>query len=96
MFSQDQEFKKADQERKIELIEIDAYNLMIKYLMEEMEFMHFHNQIEELSKLGFHSKTELIVFLKSRMSYEALEYSYGKDEALRNQIKNRVRAFMEG
>ena len=95
MHTQNPVFKKANKEEKIELIERDAYSLMINYLVEKIELLTFQNEIIKLAEFGFHSNEELIEFIKDRINYEAFQYSHGKSTGRRNQIKNRVKEFKE-
>lgn len=84
-----------DKKKEIELIEIDAYNLMISYLSGQTDLKFFQNGIIELSKLGFYEKEKLVKFLKDRTLYEASQTSIGKEEDERNQIKKRMQDFMD-
>ncbi|MEO1513951.1 MAG: hypothetical protein AAFV95_03025 [Bacteroidota bacterium] len=94
MFTKSKEFKIANRERKIELIKIDSYKLMLTYLRGAIDDAGIQKKMEELSNFGLLSRSEIISFLKERIVYEAYQCSMGKEEEERSQIKNRMFRFI--
>jgi len=95
VYTKDKEFQLANKERKIELIQIDAYNLLIKYLRGDINYSEIQNKIIELAKFGYLDKTQLTDFLKDKIIYEEYQCSIGKKEGEKNQIRKRFIKFKE-
>ena len=90
MHSDKPEFTTANRERKIELIEIDTYQLLILYLNAQIHLDELKSNIIKLSKHGLQQAEELIQFLKERVFYEAYQSLIGKNIKEKAAINQRV------
>jgi len=90
MFTKSKEFQTASRERKIQLIEIDAYNALINYLSGKINLDEIQKIINELSSHELVPKTQLEQFVKDKIGYETYQQSMGKGAEVRNQIRNRM------
>lgn len=72
---------------QLELIEIDAYNLMLHYLSKRIDLHEFKNELENLLKGQTPHKEEIIKKLKVSARYEAFLMFHGRTDQEREQIK---------
>lgn len=91
VFIECDEFHLGNRERKLELIKIDAYNLMIWYLHGRISYSSLQEKIEELGTKGQLSEVEIKEFIDKRISYESYQVIIIiKDRLQRQKVKERL------
>ncbi|MEM9916788.1 MAG: hypothetical protein AAF990_01755 [Bacteroidota bacterium] len=94
--TQSEAFQRADEASKMEMIQSDAFRLAQQYVFGQMEYEAFKTQIEELSQFTFLDKAQFKENVRRFVLYEAYQYSFGKENLLRSQIRERVLRYTEG
>ena len=76
-----------DEQKK--LLKANAFNIMRGYLTSKYDETMFLAEIEKLAQYNVLSFSELMDFLKPRVSYEALQCSFGKSSTEREELRRR-------
>jgi hypothetical protein len=88
-YSDNQDFVNYPFEKKKDILQADAFNIMKKYFYETLNEESFLTEIKSLTKHNILTFEELIDFLKPISSYEAMETSHGKTNDQRQELKRK-------
>ncbi|MEM6321989.1 MAG: hypothetical protein AAF960_30295, partial [Bacteroidota bacterium] len=73
-------FDQASKKRKIELIEIDAFNLLIRYVVGSISYKEIKMYLRFLGNFGLRTDKELLAYIQLKATHEAYIQSNGKSE----------------
>ncbi|MFK7982509.1 MAG: hypothetical protein AB8G86_21190 [Saprospiraceae bacterium] len=95
LYSQRETFSQESTNRQKNLIEIDAYNLMIRFLVGNISIGELNDYLTFLSNIKLQSKKELSDFIKTKASYETYIQANGKSREERLLLKSRLFQLIE-
>lgn len=94
-YSLEPSFKTKETSKKKEILEIDAFNLMRKYLFSKIEMDEFATQLDILATHDILSKAEILAFMQDRCLYEAYLWTPTLSPEEVEKLKSRALYFKE-
>lgn len=90
-YSDEIDFNNLPIARQKEILQTDAYNVLILYFSGKYDDIMFLAEIQRFANHSVFTFQELINFLKPRVIYEAYQSSIGKSVAQTEELKRRCR-----